>query len=57
LRRLRDRQGSRGYHHHRIAANSQDSIAQWRSAIEAYLRGEFADLARIALNEIRHEDE
>ena len=24
---LRDRQGSRGYHRHRIAANSQDSIA------------------------------
>ena len=28
-----------------------------RQAIEAYLRDEFADLARTALNEIRHEDE
>jgi hypothetical protein len=33
------------------------SPQQWRSASEAYLRDEFADLARTALNEIRHEDE
>ena len=30
---------------------------QWRPAIEAYLRDEFADVARTALNEIRPEDE
>jgi hypothetical protein len=28
-----------------------------RQAIEDYLRDEFVDLARTALNEIRHEDE
>jgi hypothetical protein len=37
-----------------IATAPKDELQQ---VIEAYLRDEFTDIARTALNEIRHEDE